>query len=151
MTKQIFTYCIITVLTSVIISCNVTYPLLGICDLDELNVVEGTGTLKFLDFEGGFYGIIGDDGEHYDPLNLGEEFRVDGLRVHFKVRIEEEMVSFHMWGIIVSIISIEEVEPVSSPFTQPLHLAIMFAIATFMLGITGHRTKKKKSNTRVVS
>jgi len=123
---------------------------MGFCDLDELNVVEGTGTIKFLNFEGGFYGIIGDDGEHYDPINLGEEFRVNGLRVHFKVRIEEEMVSFHMWGIIVTVISIEEVEPVSSPFTQPIYLVTMFAIATFVLGMMGYRIKEKKLNVGVV-
>lgn len=146
MNKQIATHFIITVLTSVMISCNVNYPLMGFCDVDETHVVEGTGTIKFLNFEGGFYGIVGDAGEHYDPINLGEDFRVDGLRVHFKVRIEEGMVSFHMWGIIVSIISIEEVELVSSPFTQPIYLATMLAIAAFVLGIMGHRIKEKKLN-----
>ncbi|MDI6889237.1 MAG: hypothetical protein QMC78_06105 [Methanocellales archaeon] len=58
--------------------------------------------------EGGFYGIISDDGEHYDPLNLGPEFQEDGLRVWFKAKISENQTSVHMWGTIVEIISIEK-------------------------------------------
>ncbi len=67
------------------------------------DVVSGTGTIAFLGFEGGFFGIIGDDGEHYDPINLDEEFQVDGLRVSFKARILENQVSVHMWGTRVEI------------------------------------------------
>jgi len=37
------------------------------------NIVSGTGTVIFLDFEGGFYGILSDDGEHYDPVNLSKD------------------------------------------------------------------------------
>ncbi len=48
-----------------------------------------------------------DDGEHYDPVNLDEEFQVDGLRVRFKARISESQVSSHMWGTIVEIIEIQ--------------------------------------------
>jgi len=74
--------------------------------------IRGKGTVKYLSFEGGFYGIVGDDGNHYDPLNLPQEFRVEGLRVRFKATrdhaiMTDHMVSFHMWGYIVKLISIE--------------------------------------------
>lgn len=74
------------------------------------NIVSRTGTITFCDFEGGFYGIIGDDGEHYDPIALSETFQVPGLRVSFKVQIEENQISFHMWGKIVRILHIERLE-----------------------------------------
>lgn len=74
------------------------------------NIVSGTGTITFLDFEGGFYGIVSDDGEHYDPIALGETFQVPGLRVFFKVQIEENMSSSHMWGKIVRVLHIEKLE-----------------------------------------
>ena len=70
--------------------------------------VHGTGTIQYNDFEGGFYGIVGDDGEHYDPINLPSEFEEDGLQVEFTLKILENMSSFHMWGTVVEIIKIEK-------------------------------------------
>lgn len=71
------------------------------------DIVSGTGTVRFLSFEGGFYGIVADDGNHYDPsAALRKEFQVDGLRVFFEARILHNMLSFHMWGQVVEIITI---------------------------------------------
>lgn len=72
----------------------------------NLNLVHGTGTVKYLSFEGGFYGIVGDDGKHYDPINMPQEFKVEGLRVWLTANITDYM-SFHMWGYVVELISIE--------------------------------------------
>jgi hypothetical protein len=72
------------------------------------NVVVGTGTVKFLDFEGGFYGIVSDDGRHYDPMNLDRLFRVDGLRVQFAVKVIQDRFNVHMWGTVVSIVSMRK-------------------------------------------
>ena len=70
--------------------------------------VTGTGTVVYLTFEGGFWGIIGDDGEHYDPANLDPEFKVKGLRVYFEAKIRHDLVSFHMWGKIIEILKIQK-------------------------------------------
>jgi len=74
------------------------------------NIVRGTGTIIWLDLEGGFFGIIGDDGEHYDPINLDSEFLDKGLRVYFEAKIRTDLGSFHMWGIIVEILKIQKLE-----------------------------------------
>jgi L-ascorbate metabolism protein UlaG (beta-lactamase superfamily) len=66
-----------------------------------------TGQIKHITIEGGFYGIIGDDGQKYDPVNLANEFKKDGLRVRFAVKEKEGVAGFHMWGKIVEIVSIE--------------------------------------------
>ena len=72
------------------------------------NYVEGTGEIKYIDLEGGFYGIVSDDGEHYDPKNLPDDFKEDGLLVSFKLVVLENQVSYHMWGEVVRIINIEK-------------------------------------------
>jgi len=70
------------------------------------SIRSGTGKIQYMDFEGGFYGIVSDDGEHYDPINLASEFRVDSLQVSFTVKILD-MVSIHIWGRVVEILEIE--------------------------------------------
>lgn len=70
------------------------------------NIRYGTGKIWYMDVEGGFYGIVSDDGEHYDPINLASEFQVDSLQVSFTVKILD-MVSIHMWGTAVEILEIE--------------------------------------------
>ena len=40
----------------------------GLSGCVEEGIVIGTGKIQYSDFEGGFYGIVSDDGEHYDPL-----------------------------------------------------------------------------------
>ena len=74
------------------------------------DIVVGTGTVVFHSMEGGFYGIISDDGECYDPVNLEQEFKVDGLRVYFEARILRDAGSIHMWGHVISILKIQKLE-----------------------------------------
>jgi len=74
----------------------------------DSNIVEGTGSMTYQNFEGGFYGIVADDGTHYDPINLPSEFKKNGLRVKFKGIIKKELVSFHMWGSLLELLYIEK-------------------------------------------
>ncbi|MFP3868803.1 MAG: hypothetical protein ACLFUU_11685 [Desulfobacteraceae bacterium] len=67
-----------------------------------------TGTVRHIPLEGGFYGIIADNGERYDPINLDPQYAVDGLRVRITARVRPDQVSFHMWGKIIEIITIEK-------------------------------------------
>jgi hypothetical protein len=69
--------------------------------------VQGTGTVRYLSFEGGFWGIVSDDGMHYDVGSLPQEFQIDGLRVRFSLNIKHDAISFHMWGQIAQLVSIE--------------------------------------------
>ena len=69
--------------------------------------IEGTGTIRYIDLEGGFYGITGDDQEYYDPLNLPEGFKQDNLRVEFTARLAPNQNSIHMWGKLIYILEIE--------------------------------------------
>ena len=71
------------------------------------NYIHGEGVIIFNDFEGGFYGIIGDNGENYDPINLEKEFQEDGIIVSYTLKVLEDQLSIHQWGIVVEIIEIE--------------------------------------------
>ena len=71
-------------------------------------IVNGSGTIEYVTFLG-FYGIVGDDGDTYDPLgSLPQEFAVNGLRVSFSVRICEDCASVNMWGYVVEVLSIQK-------------------------------------------
>lgn len=67
------------------------------------------GTVKYVGLEGGFFGVIGDDGTRYDPINLPASFAVDGLRVKAQIQLRPDSMGFHMWGEMVEIIQIEGV------------------------------------------
>jgi hypothetical protein len=70
--------------------------------------IKTTGTIKHQGLEGGFWGILGDDGKRYDPTNLAKEYQQEGLRVAFEFVPSPSQVSTHMWGTIVEIKSIKK-------------------------------------------
>jgi len=61
------------------------------------------GTVRYISVEGGFYGIVGDDGKRYDPVNLPDPFRENNLRVRFRGKVVKDRISFHMWGELFEI------------------------------------------------
>jgi len=79
-------------------------------DLGEVtekgDIVEGTGTIRYLSFEFGFYGIVANNDKYYDPINLPSAFKKDGLKVMFKAKMRKDVGNFHQWGIIVELIYI---------------------------------------------
>jgi hypothetical protein len=76
-------------------------------DEKAIENVANQGTIVFNDFEGGFYGIEGDNGTKYDPTNLPKEFETVGMRVTFTGVIRKDMMSTHMWGEILEITKID--------------------------------------------
>ena len=69
----------------------------------------GTGTITYQDFEGGFFGIVGDDGNRFDVGRLDEAFQVDGMRVRYVLNRREGVMSTRMWGRIVEIVHLEAI------------------------------------------
>jgi inhibitor of cysteine peptidase len=66
-----------------------------------------TGTIVYNDLEGGFFGIISDDSTRYNPVNLPEAFKRDGIRIRFSGTPDHKAASVQMWGIIYRISEIE--------------------------------------------
>jgi hypothetical protein len=80
------------------------------CNGEDERQVSGTGTVKRIELEGGFYGIVSDDNKNYDPINLSQSFQTDGSRVRFKAKIREDLASTHMWGTMIEITEIERLQ-----------------------------------------
>jgi hypothetical protein len=70
------------------------------------DTVEITGTVTFVNLEGGFFTIQGNDGSTYTPTNLPESFRKDGLEINALVRPRPDVMSIHMVGPIIEIVDI---------------------------------------------
>ena len=66
------------------------------------------GTVRYIDLEGGFWGIVSDDGKHYDPSNLAQEYQQEGLRVAVEAVVLNR-VGIHMWGTIIEIKAITKI------------------------------------------
>lgn len=77
--------------------------LINACVTDNERFGTAQGKVTYLDFEGGFWGIIGNDDRHYDPINLSVEFQIEGLEVIFDYEELENQVSFHQWGVLIEI------------------------------------------------
>lgn len=75
------------------------------------NQITGTGTILYLETEGGFYGIEGSDGEHYLPTELPADLRMNGTRVEFTLRPSPSTITMYMWGKPMDITSIYPLEP----------------------------------------
>ncbi|EGJ49868.1 hypothetical protein [Desulfocurvibacter africanus] len=65
------------------------------------------GKVVHVDIEDGFYGIVSSEGGHYDPVNLPKEYQQDGIEVRGVARPTDNAIGFHMWGMLVEIISIQ--------------------------------------------
>lgn len=65
------------------------------------------GQVVWIDLEGGFYGIVGEDQTRYLPKDLSDEFQSDGLRVRFHGSVDHESASIAMWGPILILTHME--------------------------------------------
>jgi len=73
------------------------------------SIITGVGEVRYMEFEGGFYGIVSDQGDKYLPLNLEEEYKKDGLRVSFEI-VPADVMTLQMWGNPVEIKDIKLLE-----------------------------------------
>lgn len=69
--------------------------------------VVATGTVHFVDLEGGFYGLVAEDGARYLPLNLPKNFQAEGMRVRFRGKLRPEVVTIQQWGTPLELLEIE--------------------------------------------
>ncbi|MFV7771577.1 hypothetical protein [Shewanella marisflavi] len=78
------------------------------------------GTVRYFNLEGGFWGIIADDGRQILPQNLAQEFRKDGLRLSFKAQEVKDMMTIQQWGVLSTLSDIEIIGQVESKSSDPL-------------------------------
>jgi len=64
-----------------------------------------TGTVSYHSFGTGFWGITDSHGGEWRPVHMPDQLKVNGAKVHCRIRIIEDDVSIFMWGKPVEIIS----------------------------------------------
>ena len=79
-------------------------------DQDEPEIRAASGIVTYLSLEGGFWGILGDNEQNYDPLNLHEEYKIEDLHISFLYKVSDQQNSFHMWGTIIEILTVTVIE-----------------------------------------
>jgi hypothetical protein len=79
---------------------------IGISSCNDDETVSQKGVVQFVQVEGGCWKIAGDDGVDYEPINLSEEFREEGLAVQFTGQLRKDLASTCMVGQIIEIVSI---------------------------------------------
>ncbi len=62
------------------------------------------GKVVHQDLEGGFWGIVGQDGRQWLPVNMPEQLKEEGKKVSLTVK-ETETVGFQMWGTPIQVLS----------------------------------------------
>jgi hypothetical protein len=70
-----------------------------------------TGTVRRVTIEGGFFGVVADDGRKFNATSLAKAYQSDGLRVTVRAKIRRDLKSFRMWGQIIEILEIRKAEP----------------------------------------
>jgi hypothetical protein len=65
-----------------------------------------TGYIRYYPFEGGFYGLRGDDSVTYDPTNLAKNLQNDGMYFWARLNVKSGAGSIHMVGPVVDIVEI---------------------------------------------
>lgn len=61
----------------------------------------------FLEFEGGFYGLVTNEGEKLLPINLGPEYKVANTKLIIQGKKIEGMMTIQQWGTPFKIAQIE--------------------------------------------
>ncbi len=75
------------------------------CSQPDFIKVEGT--IRYINVEDGFWGIVGTDGKKYDPINLESKYRTDGQVVNLKAEILHDPISSYHRGVPIKINIIE--------------------------------------------
>ncbi|MDI6800664.1 MAG: hypothetical protein QMD01_01210 [Thermodesulfovibrionales bacterium] len=66
--------------------------------------------VKWIPFEGGFYGLLTKAGEKFLPLNLPDKFKKDGLKIKVRGKTKE-VFTIYMWGTSFEIYEIDVYSP----------------------------------------
>jgi len=67
-------------------------------------IITISGKVIYQELGMGFWGIIGDDGKEWLPINLPKRYEVKDKRVRVKAKLVEDGVSIFMWGTMIEIL-----------------------------------------------
>jgi hypothetical protein len=108
MHKKLFLTTVLWIMFALVLSCSHIVSNNNEPVQHDEGLISAVGTVKFIEIEGGFFGIIADTGDKYKPLNLPKDFQRDGVRVRFDGEINSDIMGIHMWGKSIEITNIKE-------------------------------------------
>ncbi|TWX49172.1 hypothetical protein [Colwellia hornerae] len=73
----------------------------------ESEQISFTATIKYMNLEGGFFGLVSKEGKHWLPLNLEKEFQKDGAVIKVTGKAVMGLITIQQWGTPFSITDIE--------------------------------------------
>jgi len=79
-------------------------PSLGKVDLKQSSF---TATVKYMNLEGGFFGLVSKEGKHWLPMNLKKEFQQHGAIIKVTGSALNDVMTIQQWGTPFSITHIE--------------------------------------------
>ena len=82
----------------------VVLPAPAVKDPEALTIL---GFIKYVELEGGFFGITTETGTKYFPEYLEQDFKVDGLKVRVVAKPQKQILGIQMWGTPIKILKIE--------------------------------------------
>ena len=74
---------------------------------EKRGLITVTGTITYIDLEGGFYGFVADNGDRYFPVNLDQQYKVNNTKVRIEGKIRENVMTTIMWGTPLEILKIQ--------------------------------------------
>jgi len=65
------------------------------------------GTVKYITLETGFWGIVGNQGQKYVPVNMPEQLKHEGREVEVTAELVSDIAGLQMWGQYIKVTSFE--------------------------------------------
>jgi len=75
-----------------------------------MKAFEISATIVYVPLEGGFWGIEADNGTQWLPLDMPAGLKKAGLRAVLRLRERDDVMTLHLWGSPVRILSYQIVE-----------------------------------------
>lgn len=85
--RRLLPAAVLVLLTTAVAACD-GLPILGSDD-----TFQAIGTVEFREVEGGCW-TLQTDRDQYDPIDLAEDFKKDGLRVRFEAEVRDDLTGF---------------------------------------------------------
>ncbi len=80
-----------------------------------------TGEVHYLPFEGGFYGIIAENGDKLLPLNLSQTYYQHGTIIKFKGVVIKDMMTTKQWGEVFELSEVKLIKAGQRKDDQPTY------------------------------
>jgi len=87
----------------------------------DMKQLSFTATVKYMNLEGGFFGLFASDGKHWLPMNLNKTFQQDGAVIKVRGHAVEGLMTIQQWGEPFSITHIELIKAGRNGTAKNLH------------------------------